>query len=83
MSALPSSRIMPLSMVPSGTRVILVGIKGGRGLARRLTAMGLVPGEELEVLEGGLGGPMMVRVKGIRMALGRGAAHKVLVDGLA
>ncbi len=71
----------PLSMAPPGALVTLVGINAGRGLVRRLSAMGLVPGTQLEVLRGNVAGPLMIRVKGSRIMLGRGIAMKILVAG--
>lgn len=71
---------MPLSMVRPGCKVRLVGVRAGRGLVQRLSAMGLVPGVELEVLKVAGRGPMVVRVKETRLMLGRGLAHRVMVS---
>jgi len=63
-----------------GEKVELVGINGGgRCFINRLTEMGLVPGSRLEVECGGMHGPTIVVVKGVRLALGQGMAHRVLV----
>ncbi len=70
---------MPLTMVRSGDHVRIRNIHGGRRLSSRLAAMGLVPGTEIEVLEGGLRGPLLLSVKGCRIVLGRGVAHKIEV----
>jgi Fe2+ transport system protein FeoA len=42
--------------------------------------MGFVPGVELRVVNNSGGGPLIVLVKGSRLMLGRGVAHKMLVQ---
>ena len=71
---------MPLSMVSAGNRVRLVGVHAGRGLQGRLAAMGLVPGAEVEVVRKAAHGPFLVEVKGSRVMIGRGMAHKIMVE---
>jgi Fe2+ transport system protein FeoA len=71
--------VMPLSMVRPGGTAVLVDIQAGRGLVRHLSAMGLVPGTHVQILSDNLRGPLMVRVRGTKMALARGMAHKILV----
>ncbi len=70
---------MSLAMVETGRRVRLIAVDAGRGLQARLAAMGLVPGVEIEVIRNTLRGPFMVAVKGSRVMLGRGMAHKIIV----
>lgn len=70
---------MPLAMAHPGSSVRVVRINAGKGLCERLAAMGLVPGEEVEVLSDGFRGPMIIAIKGSRVILGRGMAHKVQV----
>ena len=77
-----ASARVPLSLVQPGAPVTVVGILGGRGLAQRLSAMGLVPGARIEVVHTQFGGPLVVKVLGGKVMLGRGMAHKILVaDG--
>ncbi len=71
---------MPLSMVSAGNRVRLVGVHAGRGLQGRLAALGLVPGVEIEVVSKALRGPCVLAVKGSRVMIGRGMAHKIMVE---
>jgi len=70
---------MPLSIVQPGRRVRLVSVNAGRGLRGRLTAMGLLPGTEIEVIRNSAHGPFIISVKGTRLVLGRGMAHKIIV----
>ncbi|NQT52389.1 ferrous iron transport protein A [bacterium] len=71
-----------LSSIPGGACVRLVGIDAGQGLAGRLAALGLLPGVQLLVITNPGTGPAIVEVKGTRLALGRGMAHKMLVEAL-
>jgi len=54
-------------------------VLGGRGKARRLMEMGLTPGSEVLVLRNEAG-PVLVRVRGVTIAMGRGLARSVLVE---
>jgi len=67
-------------MVENGRDVRLVAVRAGRGLAQRLADMGFVPGVELRVVSNSGAGPLVVLVKGSRLVLGRGMAHKILVE---
>ncbi|HUW99380.1 MAG TPA: FeoA family protein [Phycisphaerae bacterium] len=70
---------VPLSALPDGARARLVRVEAGHGLRARLTAMGLAPGAEVQVVANRGGGPFVVAVHGTRIVLGRGMAHKVYV----
>jgi Fe2+ transport system protein FeoA len=69
----------PLSATRAGDRVELFRIDAGRGLNNRLAAMGLVAGTELTVVSNGHPGPFVLIVKGAKVVLGRGVAHKIMV----
>jgi Fe2+ transport system protein FeoA len=71
--------IRPLTMVKSGQPVRLVEITAGQRLRRRLTELGLIPGTELKVMQAN-GGPLLLAVHDSRLALGRGMAHKIMVE---
>lgn len=70
-----------LSMIPKGSKVRVVDIVAGKGMQYRLMQMGLTPGIEVEVVEN-YRGPVVVSVRGVLIALGRGMADKVLVEEL-
>lgn len=59
--------------------VKLVAIDAGQGLRSRLLAMGLVPNVRITVVSNNHPGPFVVSVKGTKMVLGRGMAHKIMV----
>jgi ferrous iron transport protein A len=69
-----------LSRVDQGKQVTLVRISGGRGIRSKLYSMGLVPGSDFTVLSQGRGGPVMLRVKDARLAIGQGMARKIFVE---
>jgi len=72
----------PLAMLPQGSSVKVIRIVGGKGIIRRLIEMGFTPGENVKILHSDFSGPILVNVKGSRVALGRGVAMKIIVDGL-
>lgn len=72
--------LMPLSMASPGQEVRLVGIRGGWGIRRRLADMGLTSGEKVWVVQSGPSGPLLIAVRDSRLALGRGMAHKIMVE---
>jgi len=73
------SEIKSLSQVRNGQRARLVRVNAGHGLNGRLAAMGLVRGVAITVVRNEHPGPFIVSVKGTRVMLGRGMAHKILV----
>ena len=70
-----------LSTVPIGQPIRLVKIDAGRRLTHRLTELGLTPGVEFTVIQN-TGGPLLISVRGSRIALGREMARKILVKPL-
>jgi ferrous iron transport protein A len=71
---------MPLSMVNEGQDVVLREIRGGMGIRRRLTDMGLHPGSNLKIISNSGGGPFVIGIGDTRLMIGRGMAHKIMVD---
>ena len=66
-------------MVRPGETVRLARINAGQGLNNRLASMGLVPNVEITVVNNTHPGPFVISVKGSKMMLGRGMAHKIMV----
>ncbi len=62
-----------------GEKGIVVRILGGQGACKRLNELGFVPGTEVKLVNKISSGPVMIRVKGSKLALGRGLANKVEV----
>ena len=70
---------MPLSEMAIGQRLRLVRVLGGNRLKRRLLALGLNVGGELEIVQRRGGGVVLAR-GGNRVALGAGVAQKLYVE---
>jgi len=71
--------LQPLSAIATGETVKLAKIEAGRGLNSRLASMGLLPNVEITVVRNSHPGPFVISVKGSKMMLGRGMAHKIMV----
>jgi len=71
---------MPLTAAKLGQRVKLKSINAGLGLKSRLTALGILPGVELMVVNTTFAGPIVVMVKDTKVMLGRGLAMKMIVE---
>ena len=69
----------PLSKVKSGQTLEVVDLIGGDRSTRRLLEMGLYEGAAIEVISGLGWGPVVLKLAGTRLALGRGLANKILV----
>jgi len=72
--------MIPLAMVAEGEEVRLVGVRGGRGMRKRLADLGLNVGMTVRVVRRNPDGPMILGVKESRLALGRGMTHRVIVE---
>ena len=70
---------MPLAMVVPGKLVTVTEVRDGRGLQRRLADMGLTLGVQIRVINGQMSGPVLIDLRGSRLALGRGIAQKIVV----
>ena len=71
---------MSLEEMNPGMKGIVREIMGGRGAMRRLMELGIVPGTMVEVIQNYMRGPVIVRVRGMEMAIGRGVASKIIVE---
>ncbi|MDD2439956.1 MAG: FeoA family protein [Methanosarcinaceae archaeon] len=69
---------MPLSLLPEGKIGRVCGINAGKKLSRRLFEMGFAPDVPVQVQRGNCGA-LVVLVNGMKYALGRGMAFKIMV----
>lgn len=70
----------PLPFAPSGATVVIVEIRAGRKLRQHLYNLGFVPGRAVRVVKCAVNGALIVAVANdSRVALGHGAAHKLIV----
>jgi len=74
---------MPITLdtLPPGSRARVVGFDAGAGLVSSLVQMGLTPTNVLELIRS-WSAHVVVRARGVVIALGRGMARKVLVEPL-
>ena len=71
---------VPLLMVPPGKRVRIKAINvRGHGAYRRLLELGLIPGSVIKVVSNALG-PIVIEKNGVRFAIGRGHAARIMVE---
>jgi ferrous iron transport protein A len=68
-----------LSDIAEGTHVQIMQVNAGLGLQTRLAAMRVLPRAKATVIRNMGRGPIILSVRGCRIALGRGLAHKILV----
>jgi Fe2+ transport system protein FeoA len=71
---------LPLLLAWPGQAFRVVDLDCGECAARRLVALGLIPGSNVEVLRNGRFGALIVKVDSCRLGLGRGLAAKVRVS---
>ncbi len=69
-----------LSDIQTGKRAKIASLQEGNDLNRRLTSLGFTPGVDIEIVQNFGRGPMIVSVRGTRVALGRGEAAKIIVE---
>ncbi len=68
-----------LGMVRTGQSVRIRRLTGGHNFLSRLASLGFTPGTRLDVVQNYGRGPIIVSLRGTRVALGRGEAEKILV----
>jgi len=75
-----SLKSLPLSDLKPGEHATLIEIHAGRGAMGRMTSLGFTPGVDLEMTQNYGRGPLLVTVRGTRVALGRHEAERLLVQ---
>ena len=70
-----------LTELEQGVEGKIISVWGGRGLQRRLRALGFVEGQTVRKLSAlALGGPVIVLINRAQIAIGRGIARKILIS---
>jgi len=72
-------RWRPLTALTPGEVGTVETVIGGRGFVSRLAALGFTPGARVMMVQNFGRGPLIVLVRGTRLALGRGEAAKIKV----
>ena len=71
----------PLPQLGAGKSGTVVDITGGFGVVKKLTALGIRPGQKISKRNSVFTkGPVVVRVNNSEVAIGYGMAQKVLVE---
>lgn len=73
-------QLLPLSELASGEKGTFVELRGGWGMKGRLTSLGFTPGVSVSMVQNYGWGPLIVEVRGTRVALGRHEAQRILVQ---
>ncbi|MDH7487042.1 MAG: FeoA family protein [Anaerolineae bacterium] len=76
------SQSVPLHTLLPHQRGIITDLSGGHGLLSRMATLGFTPGAEVTMVQNFGHGPLIVLIRGARVALGRGEASKVYVRPL-
>jgi ferrous iron transport protein A len=74
------THVVTLSEIPAGESAVVLDFSNGNGIAGRLTSLGFTPGVEVQMTQNFGRGPLIVTVRGTRVALGRGEAAKICVE---
>ena len=73
--------MVSIDQLRPGESGMVHSVAGGRGIVRKLQAMGLRPGKVVKKVSSQfMGGPVTVLVDGRQVAMGRGMAARVLVE---
>ncbi len=74
-------RQLTLRQMEIGQTGTVIGILGGRGLMRRLEALGIRPGKKVTKISSTLfRGPVTLRVDNAQLAIGFGMANRIIVE---
>jgi ferrous iron transport protein A len=72
-----------LAELKPGEHAALIEIHAGKGALGRMSSLGFTPGVDVEMIQNYGHGPLIVSVRGTRIALGRHEAEKLLVQRAA
>ncbi len=70
---------LSLDTVKRGEQAVFLSVRGEKGVASRLTSLGFTPGAALEMTQNYGRGPLVVTIRGARVALGRQEAKNITV----
>jgi ferrous iron transport protein B len=76
----PEKPMLPLMELEPGKRSVIRRLTGGRSVLSRLATLGFTPGAAVSVIRSSDHGPLLVSVRGSRVALGHGEAAHILVS---
>jgi Fur family transcriptional regulator, ferric uptake regulator len=80
---LPRRAEIPLSMAANGEHVQVSKIRGGKHMQQRLASMGVIPGDNIEIVQNTFTGPITIRARDTRIAIGHCMSHKIFVKSVS
>ncbi|HPS56580.1 MAG TPA: FeoA family protein [Spirochaetota bacterium] len=69
-----------LNNINAGCYAEILGISGGEGLRDKVLSLGLLPGKTVQVISNRKQGPVIIKVNGTRLIVGRGMSEKIHVS---
>ncbi|MHC1566843.1 MAG: FeoA family protein [Candidatus Syntropharchaeia archaeon] len=72
----------PLAFLREGEEGEIIGVRCGWDLAQRLADIGFIPSTRVKMISANSRGPVLVEIRGSRIALWRGVAMKIIVNGV-
>jgi ferrous iron transport protein A len=71
---------LPLAEIKTGEKAVYIGINAEKSVSSRLTSLGFTPGVLIDMMQNYGRGPLMVTIRGTRIALGREEARNIFVQ---
>ena len=72
---------MTLNTIKENQKVKVISISGGWGVRQRLGCLGIHPGDIITIKRSAImQGPILIKIHGNQVALGRGVASRILVE---
>ncbi len=71
---------LSLAEIKTGEHATYIGIHAEKGVASLLTSLGFTPGVEINMTQNYGRGPLLVTIRGTRIALGREEAKNISVQ---
>ncbi len=72
--------MVPLADMSMGSEALIHSFVGGHNFIARLATLGFTPGAPVTIMRNHGFGPMIVSIRGARIALGRGEARRIFVQ---
>ena len=72
----------PIEFLNLNQKAKIKEIRGGKSFLKQIQNIGLRKGDEVQMIQNRNYGPIIIKKDEFRVALGRGMAHKIMVDAL-
>lgn len=71
--------MLSIEEIMENTAVVILEIRGGNTIAQKLRNMGIRVGDNVQILQNGTSGPIILEKDHSRIALGRGMSKNIFV----